>query len=582
MATRSGKNRDGAASAEQSGDEQPETAASLAALIQGLAKQISEQSAVMDAKMDSQTAAMDAKMDSQTAAMDAKMDSQTTAIDKKLSSQAAELQEKLQRQSAAMDAKMDSQTTAIDKKLSSQAAELQKRLQRQATEAAEKLEERIRAQLDAESDRLRDTIRKEMDAVRATTDQLQRGQEQQQQQLQDHSQELEVQRGRQDAMEEGVRALQAEVRSNHDSVLAQVAAVQREMYSRISVSDVQSRSVTPVCSDPVRSVATSGNGKLKAHPNSYNGSVAWQQYVTQYELIASLNNWSEVEMAKILCAHLQGPALAVLCTLTAAERENYAALTAALNERFGVRRTAESARMQLENRKKNSAESWLQFATELATLVEYAHPGVSADTRDVLTKDKFIQSLPSELRRHVKLARPATLSETINCTTEIDSILVAESEAPADRSYRRVVRQVQQEGDSDSGEEGDNYVRRNRGKFRQHNRVYGEIPTRERRSSDTYRNNKHARGTQQPSGDRISGGAQTKTSRSNYATDLAELRAEIDRLRTGQNVTRRRRYSDKTDRRRGACFICDNVDHYARACPFRAGLNDETNQKNMQ
>lgn len=523
MTTRS-KGRDGATSTE--GDDQAsESAVSVASLIQGLAKQLADQAAATTTQLEAQTAAI---------------------------------------------------TKEIDQRLTDQAAALQDQLLRQSAESARVLEERIKSQLDAESDRLRETVRKELEGVREVTDKLQQGHEQHEQRLQEQSQELERQKGRQDTVEGEIKVLQAEVRSFHDSVQAQVTAVQRELYSRIS--DVSSRPATPVGSDVVvRTLSNAGSGKFKAHPNVYNGSIPWQQYVTQYELIASLNGWADVEKAKLLCASLQGPALAVLCALPAAERENYALLTAALNERFGARRTAESARVELESRKKNGNESWLQFACDLGALVEAAHPNITTDTRDVLTKDKFIQSLPSELRRQVKLARPVSLSETIACTTEIHSILVAEdNQRLVDRPFNRHVRQVECGEEVESWGEGDRYPRQQRGGYRRDNEWKGEGPVRERRTSES----DHV--TTQSRGNRPSNrGAGTENGHEKCQQEIAELRDEIDRRFNGRN-NRQRRNSDQTDRRNGTCFFCHSEGHYARACPAKARRTDETERKNFQ
>ena len=79
-------------------------------------------------------------------------------------------------------------------------------------------------------------------------------------------------------------------------------------------------------------------------------SLLGEAYATQFELLAELNKWSEVEKATHLAVSLRGTALTVLTNLTPERRRDYNTLTAALENRFGSGHQAELNRAKLQGR----------------------------------------------------------------------------------------------------------------------------------------------------------------------------------------------------------------------------------------
>ncbi|KAK8405564.1 hypothetical protein O3P69_001841 [Scylla paramamosain] len=75
------------------------------------------------------------------------------------------------------------------------------------------------------------------------------------------------------------------------------------------------------------SAASSMSRRLKdgtrRRPQEFDGTVSWEAYKTQFELLASARQWSCPEMAMQLVWALKGPALEVLNQLPAAQRCSY-------------------------------------------------------------------------------------------------------------------------------------------------------------------------------------------------------------------------------------------------------------------
>lgn len=64
---------------------------------------------------------------------------------------------------------------------------------------------------------------------------------------------------------------------------------------------------------PIRMSATT---TFNERPDTYNGRSSWEDYLTQFELIAELNRWDDYTKAMCLTAHLQGEAEAALANIS--------------------------------------------------------------------------------------------------------------------------------------------------------------------------------------------------------------------------------------------------------------------------
>ncbi len=131
----------------------------------------------------------------------------------------------------------------------------------------------------------------------------------------------------------------------------------------------------------------------------------------------------------------------MLSTLSALDRLDYSKLTGVLTDRFDQHKSAQLALIRLVNRIRNKNESLSAYSADIEQLVSYAYPAISSDMRDVMTCDKFLRGLDSELRRHVKLARPTGYAQTLSVASEIESVLIAESDNYS--SNRRAVRRIE-------------------------------------------------------------------------------------------------------------------------------------------
>ena len=100
-------------------------------------------------------------------------------------------------------------------------------------------------------------------------------------------------------------------------------------------------------------------------PPLYEGHSLWDAYITQFEMLAQLNHWMEVEKVALLAVSLKGAASMVLSILPADCRSNYRALVTALEYLFGTAHQAELHRMKLRNWTQKREESLTELMEDI-------------------------------------------------------------------------------------------------------------------------------------------------------------------------------------------------------------------------
>jgi hypothetical protein len=362
-------------------------------------------------------------------------------------------QEKLAQQFAASQLQ---QQAALEKQTQQQLAAQEKLTQQLKSQVAATLEEhsarlesRLLGQLAQDTGRIRTEFQREVTAVNERVDGVEKGQDLQQQQLASQQQRLD----RLDSAVGEHANLHKEVGEKFFSLSGRLDVVQREMYQRISTMEggrVTESLTSTGLSRPVTPMVEGCPAKLKTRPVPFDGKTSWVGYKAQFDLISDLNGWTLTDRAQYLAASLAGPALTVLTNLSVSERLSYGHLTEALNTRFNDGRSAELARVKLDNRKQLPNERLPQYASEVESLTHLAYPSAGGEARDILTRERFLKGLvSSELRKQIKLSRAVTFAEMLGTAIELEAVLLCEGDNSDQANYRRpAVRLVQEEGGS--------------------------------------------------------------------------------------------------------------------------------------
>ena len=172
--------------------------------------------------------------------------------------------------------------------------------------------------------------------------------------------------------------------------------------------------------------ALRGSTINQQRPAPFEGKLPWDAYRTQFELLADINRWSNAEKAAYLAISLRGPAATVLTNLPPEKRQDYGALTAALDSRFGVAHQTELNRMRLKARTRRREESLAELAEDVERLVRLAYPEADEAMVEVLAQDQFIDALPEEdIRLRIRQNKPTTLRDALRMALELESYQLA-------------------------------------------------------------------------------------------------------------------------------------------------------------
>ena len=167
-------------------------------------------------------------------------------------------------------------------------------------------------------------------------------------------------------------------------------------------------------------------GMTRQRAAPFDGKSAWDVYRAQFELLADMNRWSDAEKATHLAISLRGAASTVLTNLHPTQRQNYEALTAALDSRFGTAHQSELNRMRLKARNRRRDETLADLAEDVERLVRLAYPGATEAMVEVLAKDQFVDALPDEdTRLRIRQNKPATLRDALGTALELESYRLA-------------------------------------------------------------------------------------------------------------------------------------------------------------
>ena len=260
-------------------------------------------------------------------------------------------------------------------------------------------------------------------------------------------------------------------------------------------------------------------------PATYDGTGLWNDYLSHFESVSLINNWTDVEKGLYLAASLRGQAQGVLGNQPKDDRQNYTKLVQALQDRFAPSNQTELYRAQLRERRQKASESLPEMGQDIRRLANLAYPTASSDLKEVLATEQFLDGLhDSEMRLKIKQARPVNLNDAIQRAVELEAFYRAE------RRQKEIVRSVDT-----------------------------EVSTREQRLESLIE-------TMQKS--------------------MTSLEQEMKNMKRSQY--RRQKSDDKGSDSKGKgvrkCFKCDSPDHLFKNCPLRSnqGRYDGRVQTNEQ
>ena len=199
----------------------------------------------------------------------------------------------------------------------------------------------------------------------------------------------------------------------------------------------------PVYQNPVRMVGTvDGTKQWIPRPEVFDGTRPINEYLTHFEEVARVNEWSLELKRKYLGVSLRGAAQTVLYDFNA-ECKTYEELVKFLRNRFQPDEQEALYKVQLRNRRRLPGESLNDLAQAIRQLTRNAYPKAPVEWRETVAKDQFIETLPErELRHQVYSMFPKTLNDALARAVQLEAFYLEEVKKNKTKPVVRMVEEA--------------------------------------------------------------------------------------------------------------------------------------------
>ncbi|KMQ87965.1 hypothetical protein RF55_12625 [Lasius niger] len=152
----------------------------------------------------------------------------------------------------------------------------------------------------------------------------------------------------------------------------------------------------------------------KLKPDSYDGSVPLREFLTQFNLIARANRWSDSSKTVALAACLRGKARSVLDGIFEIENLSFEEIKSKLELRFGEGHLAQTYYTQFTNRKQKFSEDIVTLGSDIERLSRLAYPECTHEVRDKIACTQFVAALSNGfIKQTLQLENVSSLKPAI-------------------------------------------------------------------------------------------------------------------------------------------------------------------------
>ena len=168
-------------------------------------------------------------------------------------------------------------------------------------------------------------------------------------------------------------------------------------------------------------------------PSSFDGGDDFDEYLTQFKILAKLHNWDYQVKSLCLASCLSGNARAILTELNEAEQQDFDSLVRVLSMRYGSIERAEMYRARLKGRIRGGNESLPELAQSIKKLTRRAYPTADQAVINTLALDHFVDALTDpDMRLRLREARPRDIEEAEVLAIRFETYKIAD----AQRGYK--------------------------------------------------------------------------------------------------------------------------------------------------
>lgn len=164
-------------------------------------------------------------------------------------------------------------------------------------------------------------------------------------------------------------------------------------------------------------------------PESFTGEADWSEYISQFEVCAEWNKWTEKQKMQQLYVSLRGKARNVIRHDGEEKTITYKELVKRLEQRFSPDGQKNLYLAMLRNRQQKPKETLQEYTEAIRKLVHRAYKELPEEARDRIASDHFMGNLKDrEIRTRVRLSHPATLDEALQNALEVTAVFQIETD----------------------------------------------------------------------------------------------------------------------------------------------------------
>ena len=166
--------------------------------------------------------------------------------------------------------------------------------------------------------------------------------------------------------------------------------------------------------------------KLKPkRPPTYDGTTSWQDFLVQFEMISSVNQWNNAMKAYELATSLRGMAQGIVTDIEPEKRLDYNRLVTALTSRFEPENQANMYKSQLNSIFRKSGQTLPELGQEIRRVTRLAYPTAPIEIRDQLAKDSFVRAVSDpKIQLSIFQRDPKTIDDCIRFGLDYEAFVM--------------------------------------------------------------------------------------------------------------------------------------------------------------
>ena len=162
----------------------------------------------------------------------------------------------------------------------------------------------------------------------------------------------------------------------------------------------------------------------KIKPDTYDGSYAFERYISHFNDCAELGLWDDRIKVLMLASNLRGTARDFYDSLSKRDRRNFETLSERLTYRFGISGKHRSVWLhKLETRRRNPSESIISFAEDIRQLCQKAYSDFDSHSQERLALDQLYRNVTPEMQCRCIDHNCTSVSQAVNVIERCESIL---------------------------------------------------------------------------------------------------------------------------------------------------------------